>query len=395
MDSSVLASRASFLKSLKRNSLLIVLIAGFANPALALDWSIKDLGILPGALHSTGNGLNDSGQVTGNMNYGTHDDNGIPRMDQLVYLSGPNGGPLHLIDTSGVVPGVTVYSANDVNNSGQVVGTYLLGSSTDVAWSTETDGGAIRNTVHFSRGRDINNSGIGLYQGTFGGIYVVAPDGTPNKIVLDGEPSIAAGINDSGRVALTKSTFDPDTGEFSETGAVWSESEGFRSIFFNGARTELHDINSSGQVLGTLPSFISPLFVVDPDDTVHTLNITLKGVHVGSDPFKLNDKGQVIGISKNGNTSFSFLTSIGTEEIINLSMEEDVLAAGWSNITVSDINNLGQITGTGVIDGKTRAFLLTPVPEPESYAMMLAGLSMLGFLRRRKQAELVDAGGTT
>ena len=51
---------------------------------------------------------------------------------------------------------------------------------------------------------------------------------------------------------------------------------------------------------------------------------------------------------------------------------------------VSDINNLGQISGTGTINGATRAFLLTPVPEPETYAMMLAGLSVLGFMRRRK-----------
>jgi len=53
---------------------------------------------------------------------------------------------------------------------------------------------------------------------------------------------------------------------------------------------------------------------------------------------------------------------------------------------VSDINILGQISGTGTINGTTRAFLLTPIPEPETYAMMLAGLSMLVFLRRRKTA---------
>jgi len=166
----------------------------------------------------------------------------------------------------------------------------------------------------------------------------------------------------------------------------------------NGAALQLYDINNSGQVLGSLlddvgsPMNQSPLFVIDPDNTVHTLNIDIDeqsaslGFSLLYGGFKLNDSGQVIGVIRDsqGTTSFSFLTSIGTDDVINLSMEEDILAAGWSNITVSDINNLGQISGTGIIGGEKRAFLLTPVPEPETYAMMLAGLSMLGFMRRRK-----------
>ena len=31
-------------------------------------------------------------------------------------------------------------------------------------------------------------------------------------------------------------------------------------------------------------------------------------------------------------------------------------------------------------------FMAAPVPEPETYAMLLAGLGLLGFARRRKQA---------
>jgi hypothetical protein len=36
--------------------------------------------------------------------------------------------------------------------------------------------------------------------------------------------------------------------------------------------------------------------------------------------------------------------------------------------------------------GEIRGFLIAAVPEPETYAMMLAGLGLLGFIaRRRKQ----------
>ncbi len=48
-------------------------------------------------------------------------------------------------------------------------------------------------------------------------------------------------------------------------------------------------------------------------------------------------------------------------------------------------------SGTAATSGDTSAFLdnvrmtVTPVPEPESYAMLLAGLGLLGFMARRKQ----------
>ena len=112
MDTSVLASNVSpAVQFLKRNSLALALIAGFSNPAQALDWEIKNLGILPDAEFSTGAALNDLGQVTGNMNYGVIDEGGIPRGIQYVYVTGPNGsGPLQLIDTSTVEQGISVYS---------------------------------------------------------------------------------------------------------------------------------------------------------------------------------------------------------------------------------------------------------------------------------------------
>lgn len=48
----------------------------------------------------------------------------------------------------------------------------------------------------------------------------------------------------------------------------------------------------------------------------------------------------------------------------------------------TDINDRGQIIANAS-DG--RAYLLFPVPEPEAYAMLLAGLGLMGFMARRKQ----------
>jgi hypothetical protein len=60
-------------------------------------------------------------------------------------------------------------------------------------------------------------------------------------------------------------------------------------------------------------------------------------------------------------------------------------ADSWSNITVSGINNLGQISCTGTIDGTTRAFILTLIPETETYAMLMAGLVVIWFAACRQK----------
>jgi hypothetical protein len=46
---------------------------------------------------------------------------------------------------------------------------------------------------------------------------------------------------------------------------------------------------------------------------------------------------------------------------------------------------LGTSNGVGTRLDHVSAFAVTPVPEPETYAMFLAGLGMLGFMSRRRQ----------
>ena len=76
----------------------------------------------------------------------------------------------------------------------------------------------------------------------------------------------------------------------------------------------------------------------------------------------------------------------------NLFSLGDFASAGWSSFSAAtDINDLGQIVGTGILNGSGRAFLLSPVtapvPEPETYAMMLCGLGLVGTIARRRQKE--------
>jgi hypothetical protein len=48
---------------------------------------------------------------------------------------------------------------------------------------------------------------------------------------------------------------------------------------------------------------------------------------------------------------------------------------GWELIQAIGINDAGQIVGQGRIGGETHAFLMTPVPEGSSFALVVAAFA--------------------
>jgi probable HAF family extracellular repeat protein len=100
----------------------------------------------------------------------------------------------------------------------------------------------------------------------------------------------------------------------------------------------------------------------------------------GAFAYGMNDMGQVVGASRINNGTYQNLAFItgrnggGMTDVNSL-----VSLPGGAVLTnATGINNLGQIAANSA----------TSIPEPETYAMLLAGLSLLGFIaRRRKTAQ--------
>lgn len=59
-------------------------------------------------------------------------------------------------------------------------------------------------------------------------------------------------------------------------------------------------------------------------------------------------------------------------------------ASGWNLELATDINDNGQIVGTGIVGGMHHAYLLTPVPIPAAFWLFSCGLAVLTAIARRR-----------
>lgn len=107
----------------------------------------------------------------------------------------------------------------------------------------------------------------------------------------------------------------------------------------------------------------------------------------------------------------NFLTSVAwTYQLSGVSMsgmsrssDGDTIGVDWNGVPGVSPGGYGHMivftNATAYGDGTARfidggiasAAVLTPVPEPETYAMLLAGLGLMGFVARRRQRKLAAA----
>jgi len=367
------------------NILLLALVTSTgirdATAAISPAYRVTHLETL-GGRNSLGIGINASGQVTG---YSTPSGDAVSRA--FLYDG--------MMTDLGTLGGSSSYGAG-INDSGQVAG-----------WS-ETTGGAAFQYHAFLWTPTTPNGASGALKdlGTLGGTYSVGTainasaqvsgsayttgddalhaflyDGTMNDLgTLGGPHSNGQGINDSGQVTGTSQT----TGD-----AV------YHAFLYDGTMHDLGTlggtesggtgINDSGQVTGfsfTTGNTARHAFLYD--GTMHDLG-TLGGTE--SRGTGINAGGQVIGYSyTTGDAAYhAFLYTSGSG-IVDLNSLIDPLS-GWELSVASAVNDAGQIAGYGIIGRQTHAFLLTPVPEPASLALLAFGVPLLVATHSAKPKE--------
>jgi hypothetical protein len=297
------------------------------------------------------------------------------------------------------------FAAIDINDKGQILGddggTFILTGNT-------------RNYLtlfgqHVSFGSFLNNSGDVAGNDNFGG-EIWLHDGTIVPVLrlpgMDYAPNYVVGLDDGGNVAgMFK---NPHNGNFEVfyAGKGYATSVPVYNDFgFVGALA--NGMSRNGTIVGT-----GYFYMLNPADPTSILDVNHPFLaHGGSngvdilpnDPTSINGNGvndleQVIGATLGASGVHAVLVDNGTRTDLTSLVPELATfdqTIGWQ------INDRGQIYGTGQTGSVQTSFLLTPTasaPEPGTLALLAAvGLPAVGVAtaRRRIRRRLTNHGSVS
>jgi probable HAF family extracellular repeat protein len=211
--------------------------------------------------------------------------------------------------------------------------------------------------------------------------------------VPGGTASQATGINNSGQI-VGNSTLnvgmkvEPLYG-IAQHATIWNDGKATDlGTLPGGLDSYANGINNSGQVVGySYVSFVTSFHATVWNKGVATDLGTLGGIY--SFAHGINNSGQVVGYATTQTNDYrATLWDDGHAIDLNTFLTASEIGDGWVLRTATAINDHGVIVGWGdnTITGMQDAFMISPVPEPETYSMLLAGLGLIGAALRRRNA---------
>ncbi|PTR16033.1 putative secreted protein with PEP-CTERM sorting signal [Nitrosospira sp. Nsp2] len=293
------------------------------------------------------------------------------------FITGPDGMGMRNLGLAG---SSVADDAADINEAGQVVGRRSTPTpSSTTAFITGPNGEGIRDLGSlggdFSAAQGINDAGQVVGESETAErdshAYITGPNGTGMRDIgaLEGNFSSASRINDAGQVVGHSTTAEQYFHGFI-TGA---DGMGMRDLGTLGGRNSYaNDINAAGRVVGSSDTAAEGhhAFITAPDGVgMMDLGALGGGISWASG---INDAGQVAGTTSTAEGGeHAFITGPNGEGMTDLNSLVD-LPPGVLLMNAVDINNSGQVIATGV-------------PEPETYALLLVGLGLIGFMARPKR----------
>jgi probable HAF family extracellular repeat protein len=326
----------------------------------------------------TGLGMNDLGQVTGAVRFSPVDDStgrAFVWSNHELRVLEPLGG----MRSAGTA----------INNRGEVAGAFYppdTGRATPFLYRNgrvERIGDPFIGTSDLGDARALNERGQVVWELNTstpmiyenGRSRVLLPDATQDSTLGD--------INDRGQVV---GTLFSNTGCCSH-GYVWSNGQ-VRPLADFGFGSSASAINNRGQVVGSSFQQLGPVQTYVPvlfeGDSIRSLGTLGAGEGNAED---INDAGWIVGQTRRASdlSVAAFVWHDGVMRDLN-----SLLPAGLTQrMTVRsalDINESGQILVQAELNGLSaalRTLVLTPVPEPTTLAMLLAGLGVVGIAVRR------------
>jgi probable HAF family extracellular repeat protein/autotransporter-associated beta strand protein len=356
---------------------VFAMLAACGTHAASVQYTVTDLGTLPQGSLSAGIAINNSGEAAG------HSSIGASGPGYAVVFSGGT------VQNLGTLAGYSYSSdARAINNIRQIAGTAYTYSSTGehaflYSSGTMQDLGTLGGAN--SWGAAISNSGqvVGTASNILGDDHAfLYSGGTMQDLgTLGGRLSNGYAINDSGQIVGSSVRAAGGIDAFLWINGMMQD----LGRLPGGGNSVAQGINNYGQIVGwAYNSGMAGRAFLYSNGTMQDLG-TPPGYTLSSNAFGINDSGQIVGYALDSNSSqHAFLYSDGTMKDLNSLIAP---SPAWDLEDAYGINNLGQIVGVGVNPGgQTHAVLLTPTPEPSTFALLTATvLALLAFAFRHRR----------